>query len=100
MASASNAARGTEMMYVVYTCEHLRDETIEIAKVFNTKQAALEWIDKRANGFAGDNHTFRLFELGKEIVLKTEDVMEPQPAKKVKRSVVEDGASNLPKRKK
>lgn len=68
--------------YVAYCLERLRDANEECAKIFNNKQAALDWIEKLANGFAGCNCDFKLFELGKELPL-TETVEEtPQPSKK------------------
>ena len=66
--------------YMVYACEHLRDALEEYAKCFRSMEAALEFINR--DRFAQDNHTFRLFELGKEIPLAQEEVEEPQPAKK------------------
>lgn len=77
-------------MFVVAAVEHMRDETTEYGKFFKTQGAALAWIDERLNGFAGCNMTFRVFELGREIPLKFDKVMEPQPAKEVKRTVMVD----------
>lgn len=70
--------------YVVCFCERLRDGTEEGAKVFPTREKAIEFINKIANGFAGDNCDFRLFELGKEIPIRGEKVEEVE--KKVKTS--------------
>lgn len=69
--------------YVVYVCEHLRDGVEEGAKCFVKLEDALAFIN--ADRFARDNHTFRLFKLGKELPLSADDVTEPQPAKVVKR---------------
>lgn len=69
-------------MYVAHAIEHLRDGTEESSKVFRCKEDALEWINKIANGFAGDNHTFKLFLLGKELTLEQSEVEVPQPSLK------------------
>jgi hypothetical protein len=66
------------MHYVVYYCEHLRDDHNEGAKVFPTLAAALAFLTKARNEwFAADNHEFRLFELGKELPLKQCEVQTP-----------------------
>lgn len=67
--------------YVVYCNERLRDGNEDCARLFTTKGAALEWIEKIANGFAGCNHDFALFELGKQIPLIESVEETPQPAK-------------------
>lgn len=56
------------MMYVVYGCEHLRDGEEEFARIVSSIDEAMEIINK--DRFARDNHTFKLFELGKEIPLE------------------------------
>lgn len=75
--------------YVVYYCEHLRDGTEEGAKCFDALEEALAFLNKARNDwFAADNHTFRLFELGREVRLLEETVEESQPPRVVRRSVV------------
>lgn len=76
------------MAYVVNSTERLRDGEESFARLFHTKEAALVWIDKIINGHGGDCHTFQMFELGNEIKLKFDKVMEMQPAKEVKRTVM------------
>ncbi len=68
--------------YVVYWCEHLRDGIEEGAKVVSSIEEGLKLIDKIANGFAGCNCEFKMFELGKEVPIKAGAVEEPQPSKK------------------
>ena len=69
-------------MYVAYACEHLRDGEEESAMIFSKKEDAAAWIEKIANGYAGNNHSFRLFEIGKELPI-LETVQEtPQPTVK------------------
>lgn len=61
--------------YVVYYCEHMRDGQEEGARVFGTMVEAKAFLERMANeSFARDNYTFRLFELGKEIVLNKKRV--------------------------
>lgn len=83
-------------MYVVYWVERMRDGDEEGAKVVRTQEDALELIEKYANhGIGGCNTNFRLFELGKEILLNREVVKEPLPVvvkEKTKFSVVPDQA--------
>lgn len=69
--------------YAVYVCEHLRDGIEEGAKCFSKLEDALAFVN--ADRFARNNHAFRIFELGKEIKLEADDVVEPQPSKVVKR---------------
>ena len=71
------------MGYVVYACEQLRDGFEEYAKVFNSKEGAVAWINK--DRFAQDNPTFKLFELGQEIPITQEKTEIPQPSKVEKR---------------
>ncbi len=74
------------MGYVVYVCEHLRDGTDEHGKLFETKEAALHYInDGISRWFCSDNMTFKLFELGREVPLTQEEVELPQPSKKTRR---------------
>ena len=73
-------------MYVVYFCEHMRDGKEDGAKIVSTIEEALAVIDKIGNGFAGSNHSFKLFRLGEEIILKREVVEEPKPVEVVKRA--------------
>lgn len=84
--------RGQPMnkLYVVYWIEHLRDGNEEGAKIVETVDEGLSLIDKLANGFAGCNMDFKLFELGKEISIVKGAVEAPQPAKKVVKFVVRD----------
>ena len=73
------------VMYVAYCKERLRDGIEECTRLFTSKEDALVWIDKIANGFAGSNCEFALFELGKRINI-TERVEEtPQPSVKKRR---------------
>lgn len=73
-------------MYVVYFCEHMRDGQEEGAKIVDTVEEALSIVDRIGNGFAGSNHSFRLFKLGEEIPLKREVVKEPKPVEVVERA--------------
>jgi hypothetical protein len=76
------------MGYVAYWVEHLRDGEEEGAVVFSGLPAALYFLTAARNEwFAADNFTFRLFELGKELPLEEESVME-QPPPKVGRRVI------------
>jgi hypothetical protein len=66
--------------YVVYYCERMRDGREEGAKV-GSLEYCLEIAQKMRNGFCGDNTEVRIFELGKEIPLEEEQIMEqPKPA--------------------
>ena len=47
----------------------MRDGREEGARIVSSIEEATELVDKLANGFAGCNMEFRLFELGKEILL-------------------------------
>jgi hypothetical protein len=87
------------MPFVAVSVEHMRDGKEDCARCFHTKEEALEWIEKIANGFAGSNHTFQLFELGREIPLEFTDVSEPQPPKIVKRAVRESAPAVVKERK-
>jgi hypothetical protein len=64
--------------FIVYAVEHLRDGIEEWARLFDTKEAALAYINKVATGFAGSNCTFRLFTIGTEIPLKKSTVETPR----------------------
>lgn len=68
-----------ERPYVVYAVERLRDGTEESVKVVFGLEAALVLIQKWSEGFVGCNTDFRLFELGKEILLETVKEETPQP---------------------
>ena len=59
----------TEKWYVVWWCEYLRDGEETGARIVDTVDEAIRLVDKIANGFAGSNCQFKLFELGKEIPL-------------------------------
>ncbi len=75
--------------YVAYCKEHLRDGVEECARVFDHKEDALAWIEKLANGFAGDNCKFALFTLGERIELAERVEQAPQPPT-TKRRFTED----------
>ena len=75
--------------YVAYWLEHLRDGCEEGAKVFATKEGALEFLGKLKSGFAGQNTEVRLFELGQEIQIVVREEMEPQPNRVVRRVLTE-----------
>lgn len=82
------------MKYVVIAVEHMRDGSEDCARCFATERDALAWIDKLLNGFPGDNYTFQVFELGRELKLTFDKIMEPQPAKEVKKVVmIDDGVT-------
>ncbi len=68
--------------YVVYFCERLRDGREEGARIVNTKEEAIDFINKIRGSFAGSNYEFGLYELGKQIPITTETVEEPQPSVK------------------
>lgn len=73
-------------MYVVYYCEHMRDGQEDGAAIVRDVAEALAVIDKIANGFAGSNHSFKLFKLGEEIPLDSKEVEEPKVVQQVKRT--------------
>lgn len=73
--------------YVAYCKEHLRDGIEECAKIFDRKEDAVAWIEKLANGHAGGNCEFALFELGDRIDLVEITEVTPQPALKRKRYI-------------
>ena len=66
--------------YVVYCLEHLRDGIEEGSKIVASLEAAEEVLDKWANGFAGSNCEFKLFELGPEVPIGKGVVETPQPS--------------------
>lgn len=76
-------------MYVAYCNECLRDGNEECARLFDTKEQALAWIEKLANGFNGENCDFALFELGKQIPLEQSVEME-EPKPQIKRRVFKE----------
>ncbi len=65
--------------YVLHIHCHTQSGHEDYAKCFETKEAAVAYVNKERWG--GDTYTFRLFELGKEVLLSTETVTEPQPPK-------------------
>lgn len=82
------------MGYVAYRKEFLRDGFEEYAKLFNRKEDALVCIENWANGFAGVNCEFALFELGKKIELNERVESTPQPAA-TKRKFSEVGCNQV-----
>ena len=70
----------TPIGYVACCHTHLQDGHEHSCKVFNTKEQALEWINRIA-GYGYDQKTFELFKLGKEIPLESANIEEPQPPK-------------------
>lgn len=81
--------------YVVYWIEQLRDGEESGSKIFSSLEEALQLIEKYANGFAGCNITFQLFELGKEVPLKEgeveEEVMKEVITRRVRKFKVNEG---------
>ncbi len=68
--------------YVVSCVEHLRDGIECYAKLFHSKEEALDWLNGYAERcFAFENHNFQLFQLGAEIKLESANIEEPQPSK-------------------
>jgi len=65
--------------YVLYIYVSLQDGYEESAKCFSTIEDAVNYINK--DRWPGDQYTFRLFELGKEIKLIPFTEKEPQPSK-------------------
>ena len=68
-------------MLVLYWRERLRDGNEEGARITATKEEAVLLANKLLGGFAGCIMEFKLFELGKELPLKKETVVEKQPDK-------------------
>ena len=63
--------------YVVWFCEHMRDGREDGAKCFQTFEGALKFINEDTqNWFARCNHTFQIFEMGKEIKIKQKTIKE------------------------
>lgn len=69
------------MKYVIHGCERLRDGIEEWARVVSSLEEAEAYLDKRGNGFAACNMSFKVFELGKEVGVAEETVEQPQPAR-------------------
>lgn len=93
------------MRYVVYWCEHLRDGEEPGARVVETlatkSQASMPAeaeaiINRIANGFAGCNHSFALFELGRQLPLDRGVVETPQPPRTETKFTVRDEAPAPP----
>lgn len=64
-------------LYVAYWCERMRDGIEEAAQIVASIEAGLLLINTLANGFAGTNMEFRLFELGEEIPIESVNKIEP-----------------------
>lgn len=71
--------------YVVYYVERMRDENAEHARCFERLDHAIAFVNKLADSFFGACIESRLFEMGKEVPLVSDDVEEPQPAKVTRR---------------
>lgn len=65
--------------YVVYFREHLRDGREEHAKAFDSLEKAIAFINEVANGYGGATYSFRMFELGKEVPIRSVNEETPQP---------------------
>lgn len=65
--------------YVVWWCERMRDGNDEVAQIVASEEAAVALIDKIANGFAGSDMEFKIFELGNEIPLERDTTEKPRP---------------------
>lgn len=74
--------------YVVYIRENLRDGVNESARCFRRLEEALEYMSR--DYFCEHNYHFRLFELGKEILLESEKTEVSQPAKVTTRMKVKE----------
>ena len=61
--------------YVVWYEERLRDGMEDGAKIFESVEEALKFIEYGANRwFAASNHTFKLFKLGAEVPIQLSDI--------------------------
>lgn len=72
--------------YVAYCCERLRDGTEECAKLFDSREDAIKWIEKLANSSYSDNCDFALYQLGARIEL-VESVEMEEPKPKIKKRI-------------
>lgn len=63
-----------ETGYVVLYIEHRWDGQEHGSRCFPTQKEALDWIND--NRWGGANYTYRLFHLGKQILLTSEKVEE------------------------
>lgn len=79
MTKLVDAYRAPAGWFVVYAAEHMRDGVEEWGRAFENLDAALDYINKIASGFAGDNCRFALFTLGKRVQLEADDVRVKQP---------------------
>lgn len=79
------------MKYVAWSVERLRDGEEESAKITNSKEDALIWINKLRQGYAGCNREFALFELGKQIPLGVERTSIPQAPVEIEKIVLREG---------
>lgn len=73
--------------WVVYCFERYQDGSDEFAKVFSNLERAVEQASKWAFS-SHSNPDVRLFELGREILLREEVIEEPQPSIKKRRYVL------------
>lgn len=65
--------------YVVYYCERMRDGSEDGAKIGSLEEC-LRIAEMMRNGFARCNTTVRIFELGAEVPLVEEQIMQkPKP---------------------
>ena len=81
-------------MFVVYYIENMRDGIEEGAKIMPSLESALNFISNaRNNWYAGCNHKFKLFELGKAIPIVEKKIEEKQEriANKYVFEVAKDG---------
>ena len=60
-------------MYVVYFCETMRDGKDHGAKIIETLEKALKYIND-GRWYPRSNYAFKLFELGEEIPLVTKTI--------------------------
>ncbi len=70
-----------KQLYVACYEGRYQDGSEACAKVFDSKGAALAWINKIAEGFEHWNCSFELFKLGERLAIEKQVVEEPQPAK-------------------
>ena len=81
------------MPYVVHMIERLQDGQDECARVVDTIDEALSWINCHQDDSNRHNRSFRVFGIGREIPIKWVDAEIPQPAVKT-RQYIEAKASN------
>ena len=68
------------MRYVVCATEHLRDGVEHGVTVVSSLKEVEETLDRWGNGFAANNTTFCVFELGKEVRIQRSVEETPQPS--------------------